>query len=221
MKSGEEFSEVLDILKLHGDEIMMAFFGNECKVDLMRDLREDFEEGTQEFVEAERSLMYYSCYEGGDFIPLMFGWDNYDRDQVLDTVPQLSKISLKSGYIYHCKLETASGIANYNTDQVHYFTIFRGERTILLQTYGGTKGILVKYVHNDINEILNQIIRGDGEYYRRLFEVPDYMSHVLHYDVARFYCVKQHLVYPTLKSFDKLLESKGLDFAKLKMNFYV
>src|SRR5438445_7082824 len=158
----DTFEEVLDILKIHGDDIMMAFYGNECKSYLEQDGH--FEE----------DLMFYSCYEGGKFFPLLFGFKKFDQNQ-LNKIPNKQLEPLLPDYIYHCRIETRGVKRNYFTDQVHYFTIFMGEKTILFQTYGGVKGILIKYIHNDINDIIKEIIFGSTEHYRLLFEIPKEM----------------------------------------------
>jgi hypothetical protein len=213
MNNPEDFSEVLDILKLHGDEIMMAFHGEECMTDLKRDLQEEFE--------AEKdNLIFYSCYEGGKFLPLLFGIKNYDQRNMLDnTEPELP--SFQKGFIYHCLIQTFASKNDYISDQNHYFTIFCGERTLLFQTYGGAKGILVKYIHGNIKGILKEILQGNTENYRRLFEIPSHMELVLSFRSATLKYVSQKIFYPSLIYLNGILSTKDLDFAANKLDYLI
>ena len=83
------------------------------------------------------------------------------------------------------------------------------------------KGILVKYIHDDINIIINEILSGSTEHYRRLFEIPKEMEHVLQFVDIDFNYIKQPLFYPNLITLDKLLSSRGLDYAKNKLDNYI
>lgn len=210
------FREVLDILKIHGHEIMMALYGDECK----RALRLDFT--PEEWEIEEKSLMFYSCYEGGDFFPILFGLKNYDRRTIFDDRPEVSVANLKRNYIYHCEINTYVESKDYGSTQVHYFTVLHSDdATILLQTYGGTDGILVKYVYADINIVLSDIIGGSSETYRRLFEIPKYMEHVLTFNQATLKYVGQSLFIPDLKFLNSILQPAGLDFAAKKLGYLV
>ena len=102
----DTFNDVLDILKIYGDEIMMAFYGNECKAYLEAD--GDFRD----------DLMFYDCYDGGKFFSLLFRFKSFNQ-RVLDRVPIKPLDSLQYGFIYHCKIETTGVERNYATDQVH------------------------------------------------------------------------------------------------------
>lgn len=215
MEQSDTFSEVLDILKVHGDEIMMALYGNECKADLKEGDPEAFDEN------GESDLFYYDCYHGGEFFPMLFGLDDYNRHYQLDISPARSQLPLEQGYVYHFLIETRTIEAAYGNDQNHYFTIFYGERTILLQTWGGYQGILVKYIHGDISEILAGILRGNSENYRRLFEIPEHARRVLQFDTAKIKYVKQIMMRPTLERLNIPLSKVGLNYAKDKLSFYI
>lgn len=215
--NNSEFNEVLDILKIHGHEIMMKLTGNECRETFKRGLGDRFAQK-----EKDGKLMYYSCYDGMDLIPRVFGNVDFDRRADLDSISP-TRIPLAVNQIYHCKLDTGTDEEDYGMEQVHYFTIVYAEaQTILLQTYGGTQGILIKYVHSDINELLSAILHGSAETYRRLFEVPTNMEHILEYENSTLAYVSQPLVYPTLSQLDELvLSHMELDYAKVKSQYLI
>lgn len=215
MRKYDTFREVLDVLKVHGHEIMMALYGDEEKCNLKRDFTDE------EWETEQHNLMFYSCYEGGDFIPKLFGLKTYDRNATFNSTPIRSKAALKNDAIYHCELNTYNESRDYGSAQVHYFTILVTNVTILVQTYGGVDGILVKYIHGDVNVILNKIISGSGDHYRRLFQVPKDMEHVLNYDFADLKYVKQSLFIPSLDDLNELLQSKGANFAAVAIDYLI
>lgn len=216
MNLDNTFREVLDILKIHGHEIMMAFYGDEQKAELKKSCT------PEKWVTMEHELMYYSCYEGGEFLPTLFGLKGYNRYASFEKLSNVDVPHLKQNHIYHCELHTGiAGDDGFGANQVHYFTIFYSDVVVLLQTYGGVDGILVKYVHSDINDILNEIMNGSGEDYRRLFEIPSDMEHVLDFDVVTLKYVKQPLMVPTLQDLDDLLQTKDLGFAMEKIDYHI
>ena len=215
MATTNTFREVVDILKIHGHEIMMAFYGNEEKCNLQRDFT------PEEWETEQHNLMFYSCYEGAEFLPMLFGLQDYNRDAFFEKTPVQTESAMKKGYIYHCKVNTYNETREYGSTQVHYFTVYVSDVVVLFQTYGGTDGILVKYVHNDINDILDEIIAGSGESYKRLFEIPKHMHHALSFDFVDLQYVRQPLFTPNLEHLDKLLKTKGLEFAADKIAYYI
>tara|TARA_R110001632_G_scaffold200941_9_gene323695 strand:+ start:2840 stop:3457 length:618 start_codon:yes stop_codon:yes gene_type:complete len=197
-----EFEAVLDVLRFHGDEIMMGLYGNKARKELMED--EGFDE----------DMMFYDCYTGGDFFPELFGIKNFSSCRELQNIDPPTK-PFKEDFVYFCMIKTFSDENNYAVDQVHYFTIVMGKnRTILLQTYGGVRKVLVKTIVGDITKYMEMINQGNTGIYDKLFEVPEWMKHVLNFKSISFRYKRFPLKYPTLFDLNEIIKDAGLDFAK-------
>lgn len=203
-----QFLDVLGILSKHGHEIMVATANS-------RRSKKDY-------------CTSYDCLHGNYFLSQLFNAkSNYlDSYNPKGLKPYVKPI--RPGYIYHFRLITdvdedqdEEALANMGMlDQVHYFTIlYDKDKTLLFQTLGGVKDILVKPIYGDINVILKNLMREDAATFQKLFEVPYDMRALANYHFVSLDYVQQKLNYPNLESLSETLSEidPKLDFADKKI----
>jgi len=195
-----EFNIILDVLKKNGHKIMIKKYS--CYKIMSKEEREEIK---------KENGYFYDCYEGQQFIGHLFNLKDQDIlssilfNKYNDIIKYKLDEKLEKNYIYFFKITILnSKNNNYLTNQVHYFEYIYNDNPILIQSYGGIKGITIKNINN-IDTILNNLFNLNHKTYKDTFDIPKYLDEILHFDNIEIIYIKKEIIYPTINKLVSLL----------------